>query len=115
MPANVRWNSAPLTAFVADGIQRALNSANEFGESYWKATAPVGTDPRTAGGLRDSWYGYTWRLGNSFELEFGAATRYAIYVELGTSKMGPRAPLRTTAGEVVAILPSYFANELRIS
>jgi hypothetical protein len=108
------WYGTAFSAYVTDAMQRSLMSAAEFGRSVWNLTAPIGTDPRTSGDLRRSWWDDgVVRIGEDLSLSFGAATRYAIYVELGTSKMAPRAPVRTVAGEMVAILPSYFANELK--
>ena len=110
---NFTWNGAGVLEHVTNAATRALSSAAEFGHEYWDMSAPISDDPRTSGDLRRSWFDQITRQGVDLNLEFGARTRYAIYVELGTSKMGPRAPVRTVAGEISAIIPSYFANELR--
>jgi len=110
---NFTWRGEQLQEFVAGAMEKALQSGGEFGRAYWEHTAPVSTDPRTSGGLRRSWFSQISHTGKNLSLTFGSNAPYAIYVELGTSKMGPRAPVRGTAGEVVAILPSYFLNELK--
>jgi hypothetical protein len=108
------WYGSEFSAFVDDAMQKALGSGGEFGHAVWDMTAPISDDPRTSGQLRESWDHIVDRFGEGMSLMISANTRYAIYVELGTSKMGPRAPLRTVAGEIVSILPYYIAAELRV-
>lgn len=107
------WNGSQVLEHVTNAANAALSSAAEFGHEYWNMSAPISDDPRTSGDLRRSWFDEITRHGVDLNLTFGAQTRYAIYVELGTSKMAPRAPVRTVAGEIAAIIPSYFSNELR--
>ncbi len=108
----VTWHGALLREKVQDAAARALGSAEELGHAWWDVTAPVSSDKRTRGGLRRSWFSYVNTLGNQVVLIFGANSPHAIYVELGTSKMPPQAPLRTVAGEMTAALPSYIEIEL---
>lgn len=107
------WYTDEMMAYTSDAMRRALESGGAFGQQLWQHIAPVGTDPRTSGDLRRSWVDFVQQHGQNLALILAATARYAIYVELGTSKMSPRAPLRATAAEVVAILPYYFAAELR--
>jgi len=52
-----------------------------------RSLAPIRT-----GALRDSIYART----SGFDMEFGNAVEYGAYVELGTSRMSPRAHIRPT-------------------
>lgn len=110
----VTWNTSALEHHAREGVQNALGSASEFGHAYWDATAPVSDDRRTSGDLRRSWDAVVHQAGNGYVLTISANTRYAIYIELGvpSKNMLPRAPLRATAGEISAILPTYLRDEL---
>lgn len=112
VPGIVEWTPTNFQRFARSGARQALGSVEEIGHSYWDMAAPVSNDKRTRGGLKDSWFKEFKENGTSITLIFGASAPYAIFVELGTSKMGPEAPLRTTAGEMVAILPYLVAQEL---
>jgi hypothetical protein len=109
----VEWHGAEFSGFVTKALQAALTTGATYGESMWDMIAPVGIDPRTSGDLKRSWFGHVTNVGGSLSLVIGASARHAIYVELGTSTMSPRAPVRTTAAEIVAILPYFIANELK--
>lgn len=99
---------------VQDAAERALHSGEEFGHAYWDMTAPISDDPRTSGDLRRSWFAHVRPRYRKVVLTIGAATRYVVYVELGVPSRGilPRAPVRTTAGEIAAIMPYYLNQEL---
>jgi hypothetical protein len=109
---NFQWHGQLFSQYVNHAATQALTSGGHFGRHYWDMTVPIGTDPRSSGDLRHSWFDEVTQFGDHLSLTFGARTRYAIYVELGTTKMAPRAPVRKTAAEITAILPSYFRNEL---
>lgn len=80
--------------------------------NWWDLIAPVGDDPRTSGELKASWFSDVVAGENGVWLTFGAGVRYAIFVELGTGRMPPRAPLRTVAGEVFPFIEPYLQRAL---
>jgi hypothetical protein len=93
----------------------ALATMNEVGDSghdIWLSVVPVVT-----GQLRDSWFQTIERRGEGrvVMLIFGARIRYAIYVELGTTRMRPRAPIRTVAGEIAPFVLPTFRRKLLAS
>src|SRR6476646_681927 len=106
MPELVDWNpdawEARLQAAAFNTLDRIANDAFQ----WWDLVAPVSDDPRTSGWLKESWFtniSSTGQFGQII-LHIGASARYAIYVELGTGRMAPRAPLRTVAAEVVPLI-----------
>lgn len=108
----VDWRGEFLKLHVVSAAERALGTASEFGHIYWDAVVPISSDPRTSGDLRRSWDSVVDVSTGYLLLTISANTRYAIYWELGTSKMGPRGGLRATGGEIAAILPFHIAEEL---
>jgi Bacteriophage HK97-gp10, putative tail-component len=116
MPAAVRFhiNKDDLRRRVQQSSVRALARLEEDALKTWRQVAPVGQDRpgHKAGTLRDSWFSRVQVRGNRVSLIIGASVRYAIYVELGTGVMAPRAPLRRTAGQVFPLLDVYFKQEL---
>jgi hypothetical protein len=78
-------------------------------KGWFSAVVPV-----DLGNLKDTWFStITDTQGYWVMLTFGMGgpkAPYAVYVELGTGKMTPRAPLRTTAMEVFPII-GYHIRE----
>lgn len=111
----VTWNATVLREHTRDGSVAALNAAGKYGHGYWDQIVPVSSDKRTHGQLKESWDDVVDALNNTIILTISANTRFAIYVELGTYKMTPRAPLRNTAGAITAILPQYIFEQLKIA
>lgn len=86
--------------------EATLEELRDFAHVVWVVVVPVG-QKRPADNephLRDTWFTRIEDRGGALWLIFGATARYAIYVELGTGKMAPRAPIRTTAGEVTPLI-----------
>jgi len=96
-------------------VTAAVGTAERLGvdaTQWWEASAPVGDDPRTSGELKREWFTDIEGHETSVVLTFGSRSRHAIFVELGTGKMTPRAPIRQVAGEIWPMIPYYFADEL---
>lgn len=106
------WRPEPLIEKVNTASWETMRHAESDAHDWWDVIAPVGTDPRTSGDLKESWFSNVTVTDTGVWLVFGAGVRYAIYVELGTSTMEPRAPLRTVAGEIAALIPFLLANAL---
>lgn len=113
-PPKVRWDSRALEQRVQDAAINTLDRVAAQAYSWWDLVAPVGTDPRTSGDLKDGWFANISTTGGfgTVWLHFGSNVRYAIFVELGTGRMAPRAPIRTVAAEVMPLIPYYLAEEL---
>lgn len=114
MPDLVNWNPREWEARVQGAAFNTLDRVANDAHSWWDLVAPVGDDPRTSGDLKGSWFSNISSTGNfgQIVLHIGASVRYAIYVELGTGRMAPRAPLRTVAGEVFPLIEYYLYDEL---
>jgi hypothetical protein len=125
MPARFYWNKKPFMDAVRVTTQDALNDLREPAHAHWLQIAPVGVsrpapkerpeDPsHKAGTLRDSWYAWLRVAQRSSYLCFGAFTRYAYFVEVGTSRMTARSPVRKTSEAIAPMmLPSLFRAAAR--
>ena len=110
MPGTLHFefNKAALRARMYVAADRALERLKEDAHNWWLIVVPVIT-----GHLRDSWAAIVIESTTGVALIFGATARYAIYVELGSVTVGPpRAPIRTTAGEIVHFVIPYLREEL---
>lgn len=106
------WNSLAQVERVASASHDALSRASLDAEMWWDAVAPVGTDPRTSGDLKRMWFSDVVGGEDTITLVFGSLSQHAIYVELGTYKMEPRAPIRQVAGEIMPFIPHYLWESL---
>lgn len=109
-----RWDDSRFRAAVARASERTLNKIGDDAHEWWLVIAPVGESRKghEAGELRDSWFAVVINTQSGVILLIGASARYAIYVELGTSFMEPRAPIRQTAGEVAPLIPYVLRDEM---
>lgn len=106
-----RWAGARVREHVHEAARTTLQELSEDAHAWWLVVVPVET-----GRLRDSWFSSVQDDPEMVRLVFGAGNppvEYVLYVELGTGLMWPRGMIRATAGEVVALLPSRFAANLR--
>lgn len=103
------WNHAPVQSRINAAGERVMRRLAQQAHSWWMLVVPVVT-----GQLRDSWFDDLQNLNGFILLTFGARAPYAIYVEVGTTFMEPRAPVRQTAGEAFALLPFMLADELSV-
>lgn len=114
MPLKMNWDPKAWESRIRDASFNALERIGSDARSWWDLVAPIGTDPRTSGGLRASWFATVSTSSNfgTIWIHFGSSAPYAIYVELGTGRMAPRAPLRTVAQEVFPLIEYYLYDEL---
>ena len=113
------WNKAPMINAVRQISQETLESMKPAAQTAWESVVPVGKeriyktsdrDPHKSGTLRDSWKSFVFAGRTAVTLFFGATARYAVYVELGTGKMAPRAPIRKTAEILAPTLKERLAT-----
>lgn len=112
MPLRFNWNSNGQFQRMSAASFDALDRASVDAKAWWDATAPVGTDPRTSGDLRNMWFSDIVGSAESVTLYFGSLAPHAVFVELGTGRMAPRAPIRTVAGEITPLLGHYLFESL---
>ena len=78
----------------------------------WERTAPISNDPRTKGDLRSMFRAPIEAGEFNVTLTLNAYAPHAVFVELGTVKMPPQSPLRTTAGLVADGVPTKIHHAL---
>lgn len=105
---NFKWNKAPVMRHVERGSRDTMVELGTVGKSFWQVIVPI-----LSGTLRRRYFYRIEKRGERIFLVFGGATRYAIYVELGTRLMRPRAPIRTLAGELAPLVLPTLARKLR--
>ena len=91
-----------------DGAQeRAAELTAQWAEDYAKQNAPVAT-----GALRDSITASVRRTLTSFAIVVMAGASYALYVELGTSRMNAQPFMRPALDRIVDVYRAYLAAEV---
>lgn len=105
------WNSQRLIEHMHNKARIALEEIGVEAESWFDAIVPIDTgalsrtwksDVTDTGGF---WITLTYSMG-------GGDVDYAVYVELGTMYMLPRATLRTVAQEVWPFIPEHLKEAL---
>jgi hypothetical protein len=109
-----KWNRRQTVERVYGASSRTITRIGDQAHIWWVAVVPIGKNTKThrAGQLRDSWFTDTVNGRSYIGILFGASAPYAIYVELGTGKMPPQAPVRTVAGEVFPFILPFLSQEL---
>lgn len=109
-----QWNALAFRIRARDAAERALTRVAVDAYEWWAFIVPIGKSTKTheAGTLRDSWGSGVLVSLDEVKLYIWADAPYAIYIELGTGVMPPRAPLRNTAGEVIPFVLPYFIEEI---
>jgi hypothetical protein len=106
---NFRWRGPSTMIRVRAAVGATLEEAGSTGKQVWNVVVPVET-----GKLKRSWFRRIEMRGlGTMVLVFGARIRYAIYVELGTGRMRPRAPIRTVAGELAPLILPILRRKLQ--
>jgi len=108
-----RWNKQPFVNAVRAITTQAMQNMKQPAFDAWLSVVPIGKDrgEHEAGTLRDSWDARVIPTQHGCVLYFGATAPYAIYVELGTGRMAPRAPVRKTAELIAPLVHPYLVRE----
>lgn len=105
-----QWDSQRPVARVRRASYEALDKIKDDARAWWLVVVPV-----RSGRLRDSWFAEVSVSAEAVWLFFGAGNPpvpYVLFVELGTGVMPPRAPIRTTAGEVTPLVLYRLRDQL---
>lgn len=102
----LNWNGAAVQAAVLVAVESALRKLSNEALQYMQSIVPVDT-----GRLRDSCFVEVSVFGGRIRVSIGADTRYAIFVELGTSSHPAKPYIRPTYDYVVRILPELLKKE----
>jgi hypothetical protein len=102
------WNGPQLVDDILSSLQNAFQNISDDALSYMQSIVPVRT-----GALRDSCFVIVRISGGRIQLIIGAGTRYAVYIELGSSRNGAQPFIRPTYDYVIRMLPGVIRNEVR--
>lgn len=100
---SIEYRGQLWTGKTSPAIRKALDETQRFAKLKLRANTPVKT-----GHLRASWDVNKSDRG----LRITNSAKYAIYVELGTSRMAPRAMLARSLPDIEATFKQALAREL---
>lgn len=102
------WNGPEIMAHIMNSIVSGLQDLSDEALDYMHGKVPVRT-----GDLRDSCFVVVSLEGSRIRVEIGATMKYAVYVELGTSKMSARPYIRPTYDFVIANIRNFLRDEVK--
>ena len=102
------WNGPQIMTAIMNAVVGGLQNLSDDALDYMQSIVPVDT-----GDLRDSCFVVVSVDGGRIKIEIGATMKYAVYVELGTSKMAAQPYIRPTYDFVVANLRTFLRDEVR--
>lgn len=101
------WNGQRVADQVLDAVVRALSNLSDDALAYMQSIVPVDT-----GLLQSTCFVIIDASTGRIRLVIGADTRYAIYIELGTSRRPATPYIRPTYDYIVRRLPTLIRKEV---
>lgn len=102
------WNGPAFVNMIVTSLGAAFETISDQALQYMQSIVPVDT-----GALRDSCFVDIGIVAGRLRISIGAGMPYAVYVELGTSRMAAQPYIRPTYDMVVSVLPGVIRNEVR--
>lgn len=106
-PLQLTWNGPQVFAELFNALVNAFTQLSDEALDYMQSIVPV-----KSGTLRDSCFVNITVTNNRIRVVIGADTHYAVYVELGTSRMNAQPYIRPTYDFVLKQLPMIVRNEV---
>ena len=101
------WNGNKVRDAIIQSVESALSNLSDDALAYMQSIVPIDT-----GRLRDSCFVQLEVRAGRVRLVIGADTRYAIFIELGTSRRAASPYIRPTYDYVVQRLPALLRKEV---